>query len=265
MKRTRLILGLLVILTSVSSRAIADSPPEAAAAFSAYAYSVEQRLSQQHGSGSGFIAATAPGSAQEAQVRAGLRLIEEVHPRQGNDLPEALLHHWRGTAFVPGATAADFERLLQNYSDYPRIYAPQVLRAAATPLPGGHNRVTMRVSQKHIITVVMDTTYDVALHHLDASRGYTISHSINISEIDAPGTRSEHALAPQDEHGFLWRQNTYWSYEERSGGLVIQVESISLSRAIPSGLGWIVKPFVQSVPRESLEFTLRATAAALRK
>ena len=70
---------------------------------------------------------------------------------------------------------------------------------------------------------------------------------------------------PSEEHGFLWRLNTYWSYEERDGGLYMQVESVSLTRAIPTGLGWAVGPFVESVPRESLEFTLRAACNALRE
>jgi hypothetical protein len=59
--------------------------------------------------------------------------------------------------------------------------------------------------------------------------------------------------------------NTYWSYEERDGGLYMQVESISLTRSIPHGLGWVVRPFVESVPRESLEFTLRSACNALRR
>jgi hypothetical protein len=45
----------------------------------------------------------------------------------------------------------------------------------------------------------------------------------------------------------------------------MQVESVTLTRAIPTGLGWAVRPFVESVPRDSLEFTLRSTCAALRK
>jgi hypothetical protein len=45
----------------------------------------------------------------------------------------------------------------------------------------------------------------------------------------------------------------------------MQIETVSLSRSIPDGLGWAIKPFVESVPRESLEFTLRATCNALRK
>ena len=63
----------------------------------------------------------------------------------------------------------------------------------------------------------------------------------------------------------MWRLNTYWSYEERDGGLYLQIESVSLSRSIPTGLGWAIGPFVESVPRESLEFTLHKTCEALKK
>jgi galactose mutarotase-like enzyme len=111
----------------------------------------------------------------------------------------------------------------------------------------------------------MDTTYDVAFGRLDAQHGYSISWSTQISEIDAAGTGKERALNASEEHGFLWRLNTYWSYEERDGGLYIQIESVSLTRSIPTGLGWIVGPFVESVPKESLEFTLRAVCNAIHK
>jgi hypothetical protein len=123
----------------------------------------------------------------------------------------------------------------------------------------------MRVKQKHVITVVMDTAYDVEFGRLDATHGYSVSRSTKISEIDDAGTKNERALNASEEHGFLWRQNTYWSYEERDGGLYMQIESVSLTRSIPTGLAWAVKPFVESVPRESLEFTLRATCAAVKK
>jgi hypothetical protein len=111
----------------------------------------------------------------------------------------------------------------------------------------------------------MDTAYDVRFGRLDAERGYSISRSTRIAEVASPGTPSEHILGAGQEHGFLWRQNTYWSYEERDGGLYMQIESVSLSRSIPTGLGWAVRPFVESVPRDSLEFTLRSVCNALRK
>jgi hypothetical protein len=63
----------------------------------------------------------------------------------------------------------------------------------------------------------------------------------------------------------LWRLTNYWSYEERDGGLYMQIESVSLARSIPAGLGWAIGPFVESVPKESLEFTLGKTREALGK
>ena len=110
----------------------------------------------------------------------------------------------------------------------------------------------------------MDTAYDVTFGRLDERHGYSISRSTRISEIDAAGTGAERELSASESHGFLWRLNTYWSYEERDGGLYMQIETVSLTRSIPRGLGWVVQPFVESVPRESLEFTLRSTCNGLR-
>jgi hypothetical protein len=63
----------------------------------------------------------------------------------------------------------------------------------------------------------------------------------------------------------MWRLNTYWRVFERDGGTYVQCESISLSRDIPFGLGWIVGPFVTDVPKESLQFTLGRVLFTARK
>jgi hypothetical protein len=192
-------------------------------------------------------------------------MIEPVTPLNGSPLPGALLHDWRGMAFVAGARAADFERLLRNISAYPERYAPQVLQAKLLMQQGDHLQAIMRVRQKHVLTIVLDTTYDITFGRLDAQHGYSLSRSTRISEIDSPGSPEEHALSNEDEHGFLWRLNTYWTYEERDGGLYLQIESVSLTRSVPTGLNWVVQPFIEKIPRESLEFTLRSTCNALRR
>jgi hypothetical protein len=250
-----------LILTRAAPVPIAAEPPAAGvAAFNSHIGAVEARLARQHASRDAFLAPVATD-----RVRRGEVIVERVTPSGGADLPGAMLYDWRGTAFVPGATAADFERLMKDFGSYPRTYAPQVMQAKVLSQQGDHMQATMRVRQKHVITVVMDTAYDVTFARLDAKHGYSLSRSTRIAEIDAAGTAKERALGPGEEHGFLWRLNTYWSYEERDGGLYMQIESVSLTRAIPTGLGWAIGPFVESVPRESLEFTLRATCNALRK
>ncbi len=255
--------GVLVLLAA--GRAAAEPAPAAVTAFNSYIRTVESRLAEQHGSQTGFLAAVGSGQQSEIRLRRGELMVEKLTPSTGVDLPGAMLHHWRGTAFVPGAKAADFERLMKDFNAYPRHFSPQVLEARVLAAQGDRFQASMRVRQRHVLTVVMDTSYDISFGRLDARHGYSLSHSTRIAEIDGAGTSRERALDEGQEHGFLWRLNTYWSYEERDAGLYMQIESVSLTRSIPRGFGWAVGPFVESVPRESLQFTLRSVCNALRK
>ena len=259
----------LLLLLGASRPLIAQPTPAAVAAFNAYAAGVESRLAGQHRSDGPFLATTAFDSGT-MRLRKGEPvpadpMIEQLTPATGAEFSGSLLHHWRGTAFVPNAKAADFERLMQDFQDYPQRFSPQVLQARLIGQRGDRMQGWMRVRQQHVIPVVLDTTYDIAYGRLDTQHGYSISRSTRIAEIYGAGTNAERALNADEEHGFLWRLNTYWSYEERDGGLYVQIEAISLTRSIPHGLGWAIRPYIESIPRDSLEFTLRSTCNALRK
>ena len=253
--------GLMVL---AASNVAAEEPSEAAtAAFNRYRDGVEARLVRQHRSADGFLVRM--DATSDARRRSGELVVERLTATGDGEPRGAMLHHWRGTAFVPGAKAADFERVMRDFNAYTRYYAPQVLWAKVIAEQGDRLQASMRVSQKHVITVVMDTSYDVTFGRLDGQHGYSVSRSTRIDEVESAGTKDERVLSAKDAHGFLWRLNTYWSYEERDGGLYLQIETVSLTRGIPRGLGWVVGPFVESVPRESLEFTLRATSEVLRR
>ena len=243
-----------------------EPTPAAVSVFTSYSKAIECRLAQQHRSTNAFLApASANPESEEARLRNGELIVEKLTPSTNTTLSGALLHHWRGTAFAPGAKVADFERLMRDFNSYPQHFSPQVLQARVSMQDGDRMMASMRVRQKHVLTVVMDTNYDINFGQLDVHHGYSISRSTRIAEIDSPGTSAARTLRPSEEHGFLWRLNTYWSYEERDGGLYLQIEAVSLTRSIPSGLGWAIRPYVESIPRESLEFTLRSACNALRK
>ncbi len=257
---------LILLPLGAPSIGLAVEPSAAAvSAFNSYVGAVESRLAQQHRSQGGSLAPVGSGAPGDMRLRRGELIVEQLTPPASSGLPGAMMYHWRGTAFAPGAKAADFERSMKDFNAYPQRYSPQVLQTRVTAQQGDRYQVVMRVRQKHVITVVMDTAYDVTFARLDQRHGSSISRSTRISEIDSPGARNERVLKPEEAHGFLWRLNTYWSYEERDGGLYMQIESVSLTRSIPTGLGWAIGPFVKSVPRESLEFTLRSTCNALQK
>jgi hypothetical protein len=70
-------------------------------------------------------------------------------------------------------------------------------------------------------------------------------------------------MAVGKDHGFLWRLYSYWRFEERDNGVYVECQAISLTRNIPTGLGWLIEPIIRNLPRESLANTLTATKGAL--
>ncbi len=258
------LIGTLLLLSAAPHSLVGQPTAAANAAFDAYTAKLEYRLAQQHRTADTFLAFSADLAAETTGLRKGEPLVERLTPSAGAEVSGSLLHHWRGTAFVPAASAKDFKDLMQDFAAYPQHFSPQVLRARLIARSSDRMQAAMRIRQQHVITVVMDTTYEITYGLLDAQHGYSSSRSTRVAEIYAAGTNAERALNPDEEHGFLWRLNTYWSYEEKDGGLYLQVEAVSLTRSIPHGLGWAIRPYIESIPRDSLEFTLRSTCDALR-
>ena len=153
--------------------------------------------------------------------------------------------------------------MVRDYDHLARYYSPDVMQSR---LISGHSddlHVFMRLRKQKVVTVVLDTEYDVHYGRLDAAHRYSTSRSTRVAEIEDAGTSSEHALPAGRDHGYMWRLNSYWAFEQVEGGVLVQCEAISLTRDIPAGLNWVIGPFVNSIPRESLQFTLTATRAAL--
>jgi hypothetical protein len=61
----------------------------------------------------------------------------------------------------------------------------------------------------------------------------------------------------------LWQLNSYWTFQQLDGGTYVECEAISLTRDIPRGLGWLIRPIIRDLPRESLIATLEGTRAAV--
>jgi hypothetical protein len=123
--------------------------------------------------------------------------------------------------------------------------------------------VFLRLKRTYVITAVFDTEYDVRYTLVDRTHAYSESISTRIAEVEDADTPNEQKRAPGEDRGLLWRLNSYWRFYEADGGTYIQCEAISLTRDIPTGLGWLVRPFVEKVPMESLRFTLTATRDAV--
>ena len=177
--------------------------------------------------------------------------------------PAGLLHHWVGAVFIPGATIQDVLGVLQDYNRHSEYYAPDVERSKLESRDGDHFRVFLRFRRHKIITVVLDTEHDVQYFYDSDSRTHSRSSAMRIAQVENPGKSDEREKTPGDDDGFLWRMETWWRMNETDGGVYVQSEVVSLTRNIPTGLGWLIGPFVTSIPKETLTFTLKATRRAV--
>jgi hypothetical protein len=200
------------------------------------------------------------------ELRKGGLFIERLRTKEASrdvSIPDGLVHHWVGLVFVPGTTVKQALALLQDYDRHAEIYRPAVARSKLLSREGDAFRVYLRFYQKKVLTVVLDSDHDARFSRPAPDRAQSRIYSTRIQEVDEPDTPQERLLPAGRDGGYLWRLNTYWRLLERDGGTYIQCESISLTRDIPFGLGVLIRPFVTSIPRESLEFTLTTTRRAL--
>jgi hypothetical protein len=206
--------------------------------------------------------------AAEAELRKGGVVIERLQTLDnGNPIPApgGIIHHWIGTVFVPGATLAQTLAFMEDYDHKVEYFKPDIVRSKILRHEGDDYFVLLRFYQKKIITTVIDTDQQVHYHIVDKTHAWSRSSATRVQEVDNAG-RSDERLEPEGhDRGFVWKLNTFWRFEEKDGGTYLECQAISLSRDIPTGLGWVVGSFVSSVPRESLTFTLTTARSALEK
>ena len=205
-------------------------------------------------------------AAAYAQLREGKVVIERLETLDGGkkiNVPGGLIHHWIGTVFIPGATLAQTLALEQDYDHHQDYFRPDVIRSKVVRHEGSDFVVQLRFRKKKIITSVLDTEHHVHYGAVDSAKAWSRSYTTRVQEVVDAGELGERLEPEGHDRGFLWRMNTYWRFEEKDGGTYVESQSVSLTRDIPVGLGLLVGPFVNSIPRESLTFTLATTRAAV--
>ena len=247
-----------------------DLRSEATRGFDRYIRLTEERMAGEVAPGGVFLWTDTQSEPNRSETMARLKrgevVSERLHttdPSGNSSTPGALIHHWVGTVFIPGASLRQVLMLVQDYDHHAGYYKPEVVRAKTLEHSGNDFRVYLRLKKKKVITVVLDTEYAVHYHSLDATRAFSESYSTRVAEISHPDEPDERAAAEGQGEGFMWRLNSYWRFAETNGGVYVQCEAISLTRDIPTGLNWLIGPFIESIPKESLEFILLSTRSAV--
>ena len=256
--------------TPAANPAPAKLRTDTVAAFDRYVRLTEERNDVELKRGSALLWIDSLPEAQRTEAYAALKRGDvQIHQFSTLDhgkpilCPGGLIHHWAGVVFIPGAKLDDALAILQDYDRQSAYYAPDVERSRIESHDGDYFRVFLRFRRHKVITVVLDTEHEVRYFHDAPGRAHSRSSAVRIAEVENPGKSGEREKPPGDDGGYLWRMETWWRMEERDGGVYVQSEAASLTRDIPTGLGWLVGPFVTSIPKETLVFTLEATRKAV--
>jgi hypothetical protein len=173
--------------------------------------------------------------------------------------PGGMIHHWTGVVFIPGAKLEDVLNVLKDYDKHAAYFAPDVERSKIESKNGDEFRVFLRFRRHKVITVVLNTEHQVKYFQDAPGNAHSRSSAVRIAEVENAGKDDELEKAPGKDGGFLWGMETWWRMAERNGGVYVQSEVASLTRNIPTGLGWMIEPFVTGIPKQTLTFTLEAT------
>jgi len=177
--------------------------------------------------------------------------------------PDSLIHHWMGAVFIPGVTVAQVLALAQDYNQHQDYYKPEVVRSRLVSRDRNDFKIFYRLRKKKVITVTLNTDHDVHYFPVSATREYSRSYTTRIAQVEDAGRPTEREKPVGQDGGFMWRLNSYWRFDAREGGVYVECESISLTRDIPAGLAWLIKPFITGIPKESLRMTMGSTRAGV--
>jgi len=199
-----------------------------------------------------------------ARLRRGEIAVAPLVGRGTLNVPDGLIHHWIGAAFLPNASIGNVLAVVHNYDRYSQIYKPVVTASRALRMDGSNQDFSM-IWQRHVVFVTAAIQGEYHAHEtmLDSRRGYSVIDAMRIQQIEDYRQRAEHLLAPDTGDGYIWRIHTVARYEERDGGVYLEIEAIALSRDLPASVRWLAVPIVNRLSVNSLTTTLDQTRQAV--
>ncbi len=260
-------IGLLLIVVTLG---MAGSPVMAAKlqektlkAWDEYVRLTEERITKELNSSSGFLAQdfqAVPKAQMERDPALSVQKMVEKrntinHSGPKIKVPARTIHHWRGSVFIPDV---DLERVLAQVRNPAQQEQLQedVLESRILEESDDSLRLYLKLVRSKIVTVTYNTEHLIEYQRHGEGLASSRSIATRIVELDQAGTPAEREKPKGKDRGFLWRLNSYWRYQQVDGGVLVECESLTLSRGVPAILALFVKPIITGVARESMERTL---------
>jgi hypothetical protein len=239
----------------------AELKQETVDAFNHYVAALETRLAARW-HGQGFLWSDSIPHREE--LNRGEVLIAPAAGNGNVEIKGGMIQDWVGAILIPSADIGSVLAVAQDYAHHDEIYKPEVVRALIRSRTGNDFIVYMRLlKSKLFLSDVLDTEHEIHFVAVDSKRVYGRAYSTRIAELSNPGKPTERELPVGKDRGLLWRMNGYWFYEERPEGVIVECESVTLTRDIPFGMRTLLSPIVKELPAEALRKGLESTRDAV--
>jgi hypothetical protein len=234
-------------------------------AWTRYTHETEARIEAELRSSPRFFAhdfiALRESTLELQNLRQGKIVVKKMETRAAGgrdiDIPDGMIHHWRGSVLIPGASLNLVLDRLRNPVSEEVLQEDVLASRVLNRLPDGYC-LYLKLQRSKIVTVAYNTEHEVRYREQSRDRAWSSSKGVKIAELSDPNSAAELEKPQGRDHGFLWRLNSYWKYGQVPEGVLVECESISLSRGIPIGLEFLVRPLIDRVARESMERTLES-------
>ncbi len=264
MKRSQPAIAAIVLTVCATQIArAAELRPGTLAAWNAYVKEADVHM-QERAAGRQTFLWMDESPDRAVRVRRGEVVLAPVAGHGTEGVSHGLVHDWIGAIFIPGATIDSLWSVVHNYDQYQHIYQPVVTSSRTLACTDTSQEFQM-VWQSRVlfISAAMQGHYHAHEVMLDARRGYSVAEAVEVREIEGFGHPGERLLPPDTGNGFIWRIRSMARYEQRDGGVYLELEAIALTRDIPASMAWMVNPVVNHLSINSLTTTLRQTRDAV--
>jgi hypothetical protein len=257
----RAFLASLLILAASSTTKGAELSPETLTAWDAYVHAQNARVAGYSNATPFLWSDQSPDRLR--RLHKGEMVVatfgENPHP-----VPQGLIHHWIGAIFLPGTRLDDVLSVVRDYDKYKTFYAPNVIESRAIRQTDTEDTFSLLMLNKIAVArFALDADFQSSYTRLNQNKSYGIAYTTRVREIENYGVAGEHEASPNTGRGLIWRLYSISRFEQRDGGVYVELEAVALSRDVPGALRWLVDPIVRRTSRGSIRVSLQKTEGAV--
>ncbi len=252
--------ALLILAASLTSKG-AELTPETLSAWDAYVQAQSTRVAGYSSTPPFLWSDESPDRLQRLHQSATVVAPFGENPHR---VPHGLIHHWIGAVFLPGARLAEVLSVVRDYGEYKDFYAPNVIESHLLRQTDTEDTFSLRMLNKAVVAkFALDAEFHGSFRRLDDNKCYGVSYTTRVRELQNYGTPDEHEGPSDAGRGLIWRLYSISRFEQRDGGVYVELEAVALSRDVPGGLGWLVDSIVRRASRASVHLSLEKTGQAV--